>query len=640
MTYTFKLARRLAASRTLGMLPALLLFAACSGDTTAPDSSPAHPLTSGSPTDPRFRQTAPLTVSINPSSVTVETNQLIRFLAIGRNSAGDSVAAPIVWSASGGTILDDGRFSSASLGSFMVTGRTRTVNAERLDTAYVKVVRRQPNLRSISVAPAEVTLAAGGSQAFLVTGKLKDGSAVPVGVTWSAAGGTIDAGGNYVAGNAAGTYLVIATSTSRSLSDTAVVTVTAPVLPAPTPEEPVPPADSTPVEPTPEAPPPAEEPPAPTLATVTLLPATATLAPSTTKQFRTYGTTTTGDSVAVSVVFSATGGTVTVGGLYTAPSTAGTYRVIAKTEGVADTSTITVTVPLGSGPGTGIPYGPFAGWDNTVLKSNTDVFSATIGSVGPSNIVERIAAARSKGKKLILAMAGGHDPYLTDGVFDRAKWNAAMQTYNTATIRDAVAKGVADGTIVGNSVMDEPHVHGYGDGNTWGPAGTMTKARVDSMCGYVKAIFPTLPAGVVHQHLVFEPEKSYKVCEFLVSQYSGPTKVGDVTAFRDGGLAYAKRDGMAIAFSMNILNGGIQAARDGLWNCPLTTTGGRGTFDPNCRMTAAQVREFGITLGLAGCAMVMWRYDDTFMANPDNVQAFKDVASKLAAAPAKSCRRP
>jgi hypothetical protein len=88
---------------------------------------------------------------------------------------------------------------------------------------------------------------------------------------------------------------------------------------------------------------------------------------------------------------------------------------------------------------------------------------------------------------------------------------------------------------------------------------------------------------------------------------------------------------------MNIMNGGIQAARDGLWNCPLTTTGGRGTYDPNCRMTAAQVRDYGLVLGTAGCAMVMWRYDDAFMTNSANRQAFAEVASHLAAQPRRPC---
>lgn len=89
--------------------------------------------------------------------------------------------------------------------------------------------------------------------------------------------------------------------------------------------------------------------------------------------------------------------------------------------------------------------------------------------------------------------------------------------------------------------MDEPHVTGLGDGNTWGPSGTMTKARVDEMCGYVKANFPTMPVGVVHQHMAFEPDKSYRVCGFIVSQYSH--RYGDVTKFRDDALAMGRRDG-------------------------------------------------------------------------------------------------
>src|SRR5688572_16900579 len=156
MTYTFKLARRLAVSRTLGMLPALLLFAACSGDTTAPDSAPAHPLTSGSQEDPRFRHTVPVTVRINPSRVTVETNQLIRFQAQGTTASGDTIDAPVQWSATGGTILPDGRFSAATTGSFMVAASSP--ERERVDTAIIEVVRRQPLLASLAISPGTTTL--------------------------------------------------------------------------------------------------------------------------------------------------------------------------------------------------------------------------------------------------------------------------------------------------------------------------------------------------------------------------------------------------------------------------------------------------------------------------------------------------
>jgi hypothetical protein len=100
-------------------------------------------------------------------------------------------------------------------------------------------------------------------------------------------------------------------------------------------------------------------------------------------------------------------------------------------------------------------------------------------------------------------------------------------------------------------------------------------------------------------------------------------------------LALAQRDGHAIMFSINILNGGTQDL-DGTWDCPGV---GIGTYAPNCRMTPEQVRDNGLVLGPAGCGLVMWRYDEKFMANAENQRAFRDVAARLATLPAKPCRR-
>src|SRR6266705_2369887 len=69
------------------------------------------------------------------------------------------------------------------------------------------------------------------------------------------------------------------------------------------------------------------------------------------RQFTAYGRRNTGDSVSVSVTYSATGGVISGTGAYTAGQTAGTYRAIAKQNGssLADTSVVTVTaVPVGS----------------------------------------------------------------------------------------------------------------------------------------------------------------------------------------------------------------------------------------------------------------------------------------------------
>jgi hypothetical protein len=626
MTYTFKLARRLAVSR--GPVAALLLLAGCtSGDATSPET-PLNDVAESGIYAWRPRESTPVALHISPDSVIAETNQLLQFRALGRNRTGDNVPALVTWSTTGGTILPDGRFSAAAVGKYQVTARTRTLdNQELTQTSVVTVVRRQAKLKAVEVTPGSATLTPGVSQTFSAIGRLASLDTVPIGVSWSATGGTIDAGGTFVAGDTVGAFQVIAAKTGGALADTATVTITAPVSPPP-------PSDSTP----PLAPAP---PPALVMVQVTAAPTSVTLASGASRQFTATAKWSDSTSSPLTPVWSGTGGTITPTGLYQAGFTAGTFRVIATSGGLADTSTVSVTVPLGSGtPGAGIPFGPWGLWDNATPKANTDVFTGSLGSVTASNIVARIDAARTKHIKIFLAMTGGsHDNYMStiNGVyqFDITKWQAKMNSFKTAEIKTAVAAGVADGTIIGNSVMDEPQVSGSGDGNTWGPTGTMTKARVDSLCGYVKAIFPSLPAGVVHRYDAFEPTKSYRTCDFLVSQYA--MRLGSVTTYRDGGLAMAQRDGIAIAFSINLLNGGVQD-RDGTWDC--TGTGGLGTYSPNCRMTAQQVEDYGLVLGPAGCALGLWQYDSDFMARSDNQQAFKNLAGRLATAPAKSCRRP
>jgi hypothetical protein len=109
---------------------------------------------------------------------------------------------------------------------------------------------------------------------------------------------------------------------------------------------------------------------------------------------------------------------------------------------------------------------------------------------------------------------------------------------------------------------------------------------------------------------------------------------GQVTAWRDAALAMAQRDGLAIVFSMNLLNGGVQD-RSGAWDC--AGTGGLGDRSPNCRMTPAQVREYGLALGTAGCAMLNWKYDGEFAAKAENQEAFSTVALALAPLPRPRC---
>ena len=601
MTYTFKLARRLAMSRQLTMVSALLLLAACAGDTTGPESTsvPIH-------------EASDVGVQIVPRTVTVETNQRIRFR--GTSLRGRDLITALTWSATdGATISTNGTFSASTAGTYKVVGRGRGRN--KSDTSVVVVVPPPTDLVGVEAAPDSVALVAGTTHAFTALGRLADGTTTSVGVSWTATGGAIDAGGVFTAGNAAGKFRVVATKSSGTLADTANVTIAAP-----------------------------DPAPAPTLASVTLTPASASLVSSGTQKFAAYGRNSAGDSVGVAVTYAASGGTVSSTGLYTAGSTGGTFRIVAAVSGISDTSVVTVSAPAPSPTpvvGPGLPFGPYRLMGSA---STTTPFTLSADFNSPSTIVTQISNARSRGVHMMLAMTGGAHKALNPGCclsvingvlqFDRAKWNATLATFNTAAIRDAIAKGVADGTIIGATVMDEPYVSGGGDGNTWGPKGTMTKARVDSLCTEVKRYFPTLAAGVEHQHQLFEPTKSYKACDFIVDQYN--SYMGSVTTWREDGLAMARRDGHAILFSMNVLNGGTQD-KDGTWDC--AGTGGKGLYSPNCRMTAAQVKTFGLALGPSACGLFMWRYDDAFATNYDNQRSFNDIAATMASAPGKACRR-
>jgi hypothetical protein len=352
--------------------------------------------------------------------------------------------------------------------------------------------------------------------------------------------------------------------------------------------------------------------------------------------------------VTPTVLWAATVGAIVATGPLTArytapPGASGVGRVIARVNTAADTALVLFTA---SSVVRVTPYGPFAAWGTgTTLQPYTDVFTVAQGADQPANLVAKIAAARAAGKQMVLALTGGHhDNYLSliNGVlqFDLAKWEARLALFDTPAIREAVAAGVADGTILGASVMDEPHVCSNDPdedgGNTWGPCGTMTKARVDGLCGEMKAVFPSLPVGPVHRHDLLEPAKNYRTCDFLVSQYSA--RLGGVQGFRDGALAFGTRSGVSILFSMNVLNGGIQD-KDGTWDCAGGLQGGKGQYAPNCQMTDIQLREWGTLLGSAGCGLLMWQYAGTYFGSALNQSAFRDVKAAIGGRNPAPCRR-
>ena len=247
-------------------------------------------------------------VVLLPTTATLQFGATLRFTAYGRMSTGDSVAVSVTYTATGGSITPDGQYTAGrTAGTFQVIATQQ--GGTLADTSSISIVA--PTLTQVVLMPPTAALVVGSTQQFATYGRMSNGDSVAVGVTYAATGGTITPGGLYTAGQVAGAFSIIATLQGGALADTAIVTIT------------------------------------PTLQQVVLVPATATVPAGATQQFAVYGRISNGDSVPVSVTYTATGGTITPSGLYTAGQTAGSYQVIATLQGgiLADTSTVTV-VPV------------------------------------------------------------------------------------------------------------------------------------------------------------------------------------------------------------------------------------------------------------------------------------------------------
>ncbi|MFZ5623670.1 MAG: hypothetical protein ACOY71_04460 [Gemmatimonadota bacterium] len=252
-------------------------------------------------------------LSITPQAVSISPAAKQQFSVQGKMSDGSTVVVPVTWTATGGAITSAGLYTAGpTAGTYKVIARSQTANLA--DTATVTIGASAPTLLSLQLTPASASVQPGKTLQFAVSGTWSDGSTKAPAVTYAATGGTISTAGLYTAGSTPGTFRVIAVAQGGTKADTSVVTVTA-------------------------------SPPASSLQAVQLSPNPVTLAAGQTQQFTARGRMSDGSLGSVNVTFSATGGTITSSGLYTAGSTPGTYRVVAVQLGgtLADTAVVTIT---------------------------------------------------------------------------------------------------------------------------------------------------------------------------------------------------------------------------------------------------------------------------------------------------------
>ena len=243
-----------------------------------------------------------------------------------------------------------------------------------------------PILTRLILTPDSAAVSAGGVVQFQVTGQLSDGSFAPASAAYSVTAGAITPTGLYTAPTAPGTYQVIARS--GTLADTSRVRVAGLQVPS--------------------------------LVRINVTPDSVNLTAGQSAQFQTTGIMSDGTVGNVTVNYTATGGSISSNGTYTAGASPGVYRVIATAQAapLADTaririvapapvlSGITLTPATASLPtGGGLQFQTVARFSDGSTSPVTASYQTNGGTISASGSYVAPAVA---GNYVVIAMFSGH----------------------------------------------------------------------------------------------------------------------------------------------------------------------------------------------------------------------------------------
>jgi hypothetical protein len=294
-------------------------------DPTATDSSSrGNALTTTSWRKGRSRivVSPPISVAVSPTTASVTAGAQLSLTATVANTTNTSVTWSVQEGSPGGAVSSAGVYTApATPGTYHVVATSvANTGASASSTVTVNAAQPPPSVISVTVNPSATSLTTGGAATLTATVANSANQVVAWSVQEGAAGGTVTSAGAYTAPATAGTYHVVATSQADTTkSATATITVTAPAA----------------------------------VISVSVNPSAITVTTGAAASFTASVANSSNQGVTWSVQEGASGGTVTPAGAYTAPSTAGSYHVVATSQADSSKSaaaTVTVTTPSSPPP--------------------------------------------------------------------------------------------------------------------------------------------------------------------------------------------------------------------------------------------------------------------------------------------------
>jgi len=242
---------------------------------------------------------------VTPSNVNLQIGGTQLFTASGFDADGNPVPVTPTWGTTGGTITPGGLYTATVVGDFTVTASVE--GSPVTGTGAIHVNPGQ--LATIDVTPSNVNLQIGGTQLFTANGFDAGGNPVPITPTWSTTGGNVTQTGLYTA-TTAGNFTITAAQPGTAIRGFARVRVAG----------------------------------AGRIVRIVVTPGAARLRFGGWLTFTAIGLDERRRPVPITVVWSATGGTITADGLYTAGARPGCFHVTARIPGVRPSGFATMWV--------------------------------------------------------------------------------------------------------------------------------------------------------------------------------------------------------------------------------------------------------------------------------------------------------
>ena len=262
----------------------------------------------------------------------------------------------------------------------------------------------------------------------------------------------------------------------------------------------------------------------------------------------------------------------------------------------------TPLAPPSGGTGRAFLFGPF----HLPEAEFGLTYPGAFRSLRPNEALAVLEAARAAKISLIINLAGSRRRFQeADGAFSPARFNEILDRYQPIDF----APYVADGTIIGHMLFDEPQ-----DPSNWNGSQT-PYADIEAVAAHSKALWPTMPVGVAGPPSFLQGGAPWSALDFGFAQYT--TQRGDVAAWLSQEVGAAQQTGLGLVLSINVLGGNNRSP-----------------------VTAAQLAEWGALFVAEprACGLLMWRYDDSYFQNPDVAGVVASLAQAAQGRAAASCQ--